>query len=137
MNILITGSKGFVGRHLEQHLMREHNLFLSARDQDNPKYICLDLLDKESVAEFIRLMSDRNIDVLIHTAGELVNSSMTYEEQMSVFDHNIEITKSVIQIVQKLNISKLINCSSIAVYPNEDGVYSELSEIRMSCISEC
>lgn len=137
MNILITGSKGFIGRHLEKHLMNMHNLFLTARDQGNPKYVYLDLLDNESVAEFIRFMSDKKIDVLIHTAGELVNSNMTCEEQMSVFEHNIEITKSIIKIVQDLNIQKLINCSSIAVYPNEDGIYSELSEVRMSGNSEC
>ncbi len=137
MNILITGSKGFVGRHLEQHLMSEHNLFLAARDKGNPKYIYLDLLDNVSVDEFIASMSGKNIDALIHTAGELVNSKMTYEEQMSVFNHNIEITKSVIKIVQELDVKKLINCSSIAVYPNEDGVYQESSEVRMSCNSEC
>lgn len=137
MNILITGAKGFVGRHLEKHLMNMHNLFLVARDQDNPKYVYLDLLDNDSVAEFIRLMSEKKIDVLIHTAGELVNSNMTCEEQMSVFEHNIEITKSIIKIVQELNIQKLINCSSIAVYPNEDGIYSEMSEIRMSNNTDC
>jgi nucleoside-diphosphate-sugar epimerase len=82
-------------------------------------------------------MSDKNIDVLIHTAGELVNSGMTYEDQILVFEHNIEITKSIVRIVQTLNIHKLINCSSIAVYPNEDGVYTESSEVRMSCNSEC
>lgn len=137
MNILITGARGFVGRHLEKHLVSKHNIFLTAREHDNFKYIFLDLLSKKSVDEFISIMSDKAIDVLIHTAGELVNSKMTDDEQMIVFDHNIEISKNIIKIVQVLNIKRLINCSSIAVYPNEDGTYQEASEIRMSCNSEC
>lgn len=137
MNILITGARGFVGRHLEKYLADKYNIFLTAREKNNPKYIFLDLLCRESVNKFINIMSDKDIDVLIHTAGELVNGKMTDDEQMVVFDHNIEMSKSVIKIVQELNIKKLINCSSMAVYPNEDGIYDETSEIRMSCNSEC
>lgn len=137
MNVIITGANGFVGKNLSKSLAKKHKLFLASRHVENHDSYYLDLNDKDSVKEFIDLLGSEEIDVLIHTAGKLVSSGMTFDEQMDVFYENIAITRSVVEIVNKLKIKRLINFSSMAVYPNENGVYSEMSEIRMSCNSEC
>lgn len=41
------------------------------------------------------------------------------------------------RLIRRLDIGLLVNCSSIAVYPNKDGEYAEDSEIRTSCNAEC
>lgn len=137
MNIIITGASGFVGKNLSKTLAEKHKLFLTSRQAENYGSYYLDLNHKESVEKFIDLLDSEEIDVLIHTAGKLVSGGMTYDEQMDVFNENIAITRSVVEIVNKLKIKRLINFSSMAVYPNENGVYSENSETRMSCNSEC
>ena len=137
MNVIITGASGFVGKNLSKTLADKHKLFLASRHAENDDSYYLDLNDKESVKKFIDLLGSEEIDVLIHTAGKLVSSGMTFDEQMEIFNENIAITRNVVEIVNKLKIKRLINFSSMAVYPNENGVYSERSEIRMSCNSDC
>lgn len=137
MNVIITGASGFVGKNLSKALAEKHKLFLTSRQAQNHDSYYLDLNDKNSVKKFIDLLGSEEIDVLIHTAGKLVSSGMTFDEQMDVFNENIAITRNVVEIVNKLKIKRLINFSSMAVYPNENGVYSERSEIRMSCNSDC
>jgi len=137
MNIIITGSNGFVGKHLSKALEKKHNLFLTSRSVSSDKSNYLDLSDADSVKKYIEKMRTIQIDVLVHTAGKLVNSGMSFDEQMQVFNENITITGNIIEIVREMKIKKLINFSSMAVYPNESGLYNEKSEIRMSCNSDC
>ncbi len=137
MNVIITGANGFVGRHLSDKLARKHELFLTSRSVNSDKADYLDLSDINSVKKYINKMSNMKIDVLVHTAGKLVSSGMTFDEQMDVFNENITITRNIVELIKKMEIKILINFSSMAVYPNESGIYNEKSEIRMSCNNDC
>ena len=58
-------------------------------------------------------------------------------DNIDILYQNIKITESVLEIARILKPKKIINFSSIAVYPNKDGIYSELSETRPSVNTEC
>ena len=139
MKVMITGAGGFVGNHLKAYLKEDFDLICTARNINKSDIEFLDLQDKDVVDEFINKHNDNEdrIDALVHTAYKLVDSQMTIDEQMRVFDDNIAITKSIIKIIKSLNINVVVNCSSMAVYPNEDGEFEECSEIRMSANTDC
>lgn len=135
-NILITGASGFLGRHLKNELTSDYNLILSGRHEGKDEYY-LDLLSQDSIETFLEIIKNIHIDAVIHTAGRLVNGNMSIEEQMNVFEDNIKITRNMIKVIKRTKCETLINCSSIAVYPNEDGIFDEESKVKMSCNTEC
>ena len=59
MNILLTGSGGFIGLHLKQYLGAKYNLF-TPRSKD------LNLLDESAVDNFFH---QNKIDFIIHSAA--------------------------------------------------------------------
>lgn len=137
MNVIITGANGFVGRHLSKSLISNYNLFLTSRCKGSNEFDYLDLNDFSSVKSYINKMRAEKVDVLIHTASKLVSSKMSFDEQMDVFNENIAITRNIVKIVKELKIKRLVNFSSMSVYPNKSGIYNEESEVCMSCNSDC
>lgn len=136
MTILITGAGGFVGKALERHLGELHTLRLISHSETETGYEAVDLSNCISVEEYIDAHSADCIDLLIHAASKLASADMSDEEQMRVFEQNIDITKNVAFIIKQLNIKRMIHCSTMAVYPNESGEYNEKSEIRTAENSE-
>ncbi|MBE5851347.1 MAG: NAD(P)-dependent oxidoreductase [Lachnospiraceae bacterium] len=134
--VLITGANGFLGKHLQKELASRYSIIATNRHSENELFY-LDLLDKRSVECFLRNMNKLHIDAIIHTAARLVDGTMTKDDEMKVLEDNLEITKNTIKLANQLKCDTFINCSSMAVYPNEDGVYNEKSEIRMSCNTDC
>ena len=120
MRILITGAGGFLGRHLAIHLRDNNELIMTGRRWTEGSEE-LDLCSDESVDRFIQNTQAGIIDGLIHTSSKMMSTGLSNEEQFDVLDSNIKITRNVVKIIQKLKINTLINCSSMAVYPNKDG----------------
>ena len=58
--VLITGSNGFIGRNLQEHLGTKYNIFPVSRRE-------ADLLDQKQVEQLFR---QENIDVVIHSANQ-------------------------------------------------------------------
>ena len=138
MNILITGANGFLGKHLVRFLRNDHNLFLiHRRPEGNLKeVIVMDLENVETVTNSFRYeLLNTQVDVVIHCAAILVNTGNIFD--FSVFEKNHAITKSLIHIVKTCKVKKLINLSTIGVYPNISGQYNELSAVAPSHNSEC
>lgn len=110
MNILITGSNGFIGRHMCLHLTRVgHNVF---------KY---DLgSTEEELKEYIS-----KCDFVIHLAG--INRPLTKEE---FYDGNTNFTKKVVDLIKesKRNIPIIISSSTQASLDNDYGKSKKLAE---------
>lgn len=79
MNILLTGSGGFIGQHLKKFLTK-YNLY-------TPRSYELNLLDKNAVTNYLR---DNNIEFIIHSAasGVRITPDATNED---VAKPNIEM----------------------------------------------
>lgn len=140
INILITGASGFIGRHLSRHLEKRYNVFNLVSDKSHnsciKNKIALDLRKNILTITYFRKFAKNNkIDIIIHLASRLVSSNET--EDMKILYDNLKITESLVEIAEFLKPNKIINFSTIAVYPNKSGTYSETSEVKTSCNTEC
>ena len=129
MNILITGAGGFIGKHLCSILSkRENNIYkiysnLSSVNRKNSYEI--DLTKGRAVGEIADDLSLKNIDVIIHLAAKMASPDNV--EDLAIFEDNIAISKNLVYLTKKLKPKVLINFSSMAVYPNVSGLFSEKS----------
>lgn len=83
-NILLTGSGGFIGKHLKKFLSEKFNLF-------TPRSFQLNLLDKNAVADYVKA---NKINFIIHSAscGVRISPDATVEE---VSKPNIEMFQNL------------------------------------------
>jgi nucleoside-diphosphate-sugar epimerase len=137
--ILITGASGFVGKHLVDILSDNYHILECKRTatSHNCNEVIVDLLDEESVKSAIvtLLQRDEKIEYCIHTAAIVAKSDNI--KSFSLFDSNMIITNNIIRLCQELAIEKVINFSSMAVYPNKSGHYNENSTINPSFNEDC
>ncbi len=136
MNILITGSGGFIGSNLINNLKNEYfilELYNGLEYNFNENKIVCNMQNEEHVEKLLN--EDIKIDIIIHAASVLATKDNVRD--LSLFYDNIKIYENLLLIVNKFKPQKLINFSSIAVYPNKDGFFSEISEIRPSLNTEC
>lgn len=142
MNILVSGADGFIGKHLCAHLRKEHELFavLSDSDASNTPVdmgtLAVDLSNRVRAKTLISdFKKDRMIDVIIHMAFNLASKKNLND--INALHDNIKISETVVEMLRILKPKKLINFSSIAVYPNRDGMYSESSVVNPSINNDC
>ena len=110
MKVLVTGSNGFIGRHVVEHLKRDHHEVFE-----------FDIYDSEtSLIEYIQ-----QADWIIHLAG--VNRPLTNEE---FYNGNTNFTKKLIDLVSRYNseVKIIANSSTQAELDNDYGKSKRLAE---------
>ena len=132
-NIFITGATGVVGKPLLQKIIDQgHNVFALSRSKKNDRWFS-DLgvtkiegdLFTESIYDDI---SDCDIEAIFHIAG--VNK-MCSKNPQGMFKANIEGTKEMLQLGNRLKIKKFIYTSSAVTLGEELGtIGNELSSHR-------
>ena len=132
-NIFITGSTGVVGKPLLRKIVdKGHNVFALSRSQNNDNFFS-DLGVKKIEGDLFTEaiydeLSDCNIDAIFHIAG--VNK-MCSKNPEGMFKANIEGTKEMLQLGNRLKIKKFIYTSSAVTLGEEIGtVGNELSDHR-------
>lgn len=137
MNIIISGADGFIGGDLFEWLSKNKNAYRcikAGRRQEDPEndYYHVDLSDRNSALAFADKIKGSGliIDAFVHCASVMADAGNA--KDMILLTRNIQLTENVIEIIELLGIKTIINLSSIAVYPNIDGVYDENSVIRPS-----
>ena len=132
-NIFITGSTGVVGKPLLRKIVDQgHNVFALSRSQNNDHFFS-DLGVKKIEGDLFTEaiydeLSDCNIDAIFHIAG--VNK-MCSKNPEGMFKANIEGTKEMLQLGNRLKIKKFIYTSSAVTLGEEIGtVGNELSDHR-------
>ena len=132
-NIFITGSTGVVGKPLLRKIVdKGHNVFALSRSQNNDHFFS-DLGVKKIEGDLFTEaiydeLSDCNIDAIFHIAG--VNK-MCSKNPEGMFKANIEGTKEMLQLGNRLKIKKFIYTSSAVTLGEEIGtVGNELSDHR-------
>jgi len=132
-NIFITGSTGVLGKPLLKKLKDEgHNVFALSRSKKNNNF-----LDSFGVVKVegdlfsdsvYDNLSSHNIDTIFHVAG--VNK-MCVKNPENMFNSNIEGTKKMLELGNKLKIKKFVYTSSAVTLGEELGtVGNELSKHR-------
>ena len=139
MRILITGANGFIGRYLRNHFQNGHEVYSITRTTNggllSENDYVMDLSDVNGVKEkFANNIFKQKMDVIIHCAAVFSNID---NKDITVFHKNNAITESMIYIAGITNTTKIINISTIGVYPNISGTYNEQSVIEPSVNHEC
>jgi UDP-glucose 4-epimerase len=140
MTILLTGVSGFIGGCLYDHLSKNHEVYRVLRnykDDGNDRIFYIDLINVDDVKYRINYSNefDIEIDIIIHCAALLAGSENS--KNIDLFNDNNRITESVILIAKKCNVKRVINFSTIGLYPNKDGVYNETSQVNPAFNAEC
>ena len=107
MNILLTGSNGFLGSYLHSYLNNTNNVFTLNRSNSDYNYNLQsdDIVFKES------------FELVIHTAGIAHKKPRSYKEEILLYESNINITQNLLNGLSKSGRpKKFIFISSVSVY---------------------
>lgn len=126
MNILITGAGGFIGNHLCDSLNKEHELFRiysSSNSISEGNSFAVDFKDRKATQNLIDILSKLKIGSIIHLASKMASTDEI--ENLQTLKDNIAITENLVLLVKKVRPKILIDFSSMSVYPNRSGLFSE------------
>jgi UDP-glucose 4-epimerase len=118
MNILVTGTSGFIGNKLAREL-KSRNYTVVGADIKSPatkppyKTLTIDLADWDQVKTL-----DDNFDVIYHIAGHSAGdlSTKNYEEDLR---SNTLSTANIIKLAQNSKTKQIVYASSMAVYGDQ------------------
>ena len=138
MSVLITGAKGFIGQHLTNLLEKDYEMLkvISAQpDCQEENVYGADFELKENVEKLFSNIKRYEVDTFIHLAGKTMDRDNT--KSLEIFKRNVLIAENVAWLIERLKPKKLINFSSMSVYPNISGVFSEQSSLGVDCNNDC
>lgn len=106
MNILLTGSSGFLGTYIKNNINKKHKIFYGTTSNIQDKnYLKFDSLYKN----IDEILKNQSIDCIIHNASIIPKSfnEATYE----LFLKNTEMMKNLYKYAEKSHLSKFIYLS--------------------------
>ena len=136
--ILITGADGFVGRKLCQTLGNDYEtyrLITPGSTPDDINALAVDLTDSEETRRLAEKLEGIHFHAVIHLAFILCAPGDW--NNFHYLHSNNRITENVIELLRSIKCDNLLNFSSLAVYPNRNGFYTEDSTVDPSPNTEC
>ena len=127
MNILLTGSTGFVGQNFLKYLSegkKNFQVFAISRKHENQKLDNVIWLKYDF--DFATILNDNNINIVIHLAGK-AHDTKNIAASDEYFKVNYEMTKQLFDAFRVSNANKFIFLSTIkAVGDNKTYVQNSL-----------
>ena len=135
MNILITGSSGFIGSYLANYLNDKHNIYVINRHDNisNPglNNICCDL-----TLPFSYDILPNCVDVVIHLA-----QSRNYRNfpgfSEDIYNVNVHSTFRLLEYARKVGAKKFVLASSGGVYGFGSHTFNEQSPVAPGGFYQC
>ncbi len=115
--ILITGSKGMVGRNLVERLSGDREVVLLT-----PGRAELNLLDREAVSGY---MNRTRPDIVFHLAAKVGGIQANINEPVEFFAENQLMNTHVILEAMGAGVKRLINLGSSCMYPRDRDILRE------------
>jgi nucleoside-diphosphate-sugar epimerase len=113
MNILLTGSNGFLGKYIFDELSKFANIFTLNRNNSNYNYI----LGENQI------IFDKKFDIVVHSAGKAHAIFESESEINSLFNINVKGTYDLLKGLEKSGIpEKFVFISSVSVYGLIQGI---------------
>lgn len=133
MNILITGSVGFIGYHLVNKLSKTKNKIygcdnLSSKSQDTQKKRLANLkknkkfsfkkLDLKDFNTFNNYYNSKSIDFIIHLAAQ-PGVRISQEKPLQTIDQNIKTFINLLEFCKQNKVKNFFYASSSSIYGNK------------------
>jgi len=128
MNILLTGSEGFVGMSLQKSLRKNgHEVFCLDRvyKEGKNKYLKVDLSEDLS-EEILNEVSEYKINLVIHLAAAKGDYNLSYND---FYRDNVVASDKLINLVKDLGIKSIIAYSTVSVYGHDNKLKSEEADL--------
>lgn len=129
--ILITGSSGYIGSCLKKYLRNEKKIYFL--DKDNPKkfdrdkkfFFKCNLNNKKKLEKILKKIKP---NIIIHLAARsTVNREI---KKKNYLFNNVKATQNLIDLMQKLKITKIIFSSTAAVYNKTSKFINEKDKLN-------
>ncbi len=121
--IVITGSSGFIGKHLHNYFT-DHNakVFGISRHKNATKnHVVIDTTDFNSLTRYIKKVSP---DAIFHLASDAI-VEVGQSNPYATFRNNITSALNILEISRQEKIPRIIIASSVHVYGNAPLPYRE------------
>ena len=106
--ILITGSKGMVGRNICEHKgSHKYDVLKPSRKE-------FDLLDLKNVETYIQ---NNQPEIIIHAAGMVGGIQANIKDPTKFFYNNLQMGLNLVKTARKAGIKNLLNIASSCMYP--------------------
>ena len=115
MNILVTGSNGFIGGHVSRYLREQGNYVVGLGRREYPvcevdEYICCDIDSVEAESLCGRIKAGR-LDAVVHLAADMRKEPYGVE----VVSHNCVGTQRLLELCEKNGVGVFAQLSSLPV----------------------
>lgn len=130
MNILITGSKGYLGSLIVKELKSHHQVTGLCKDNSMNEEInyCVDITNLSRLKQVCSIFKP---DVIIHTAA-ISSVNMAREDPQKTHDINVKGTENIVHVANEIG-SSVIFISSLAVLGELD-TYSQSKLEAEKCV---
>lgn len=123
IRVLITGSRGFVGRSLKKYLKNKIELDVICDDKSK--------FDLSKKFFFKLLLKKSKPNIIIHLASRTVSGSKSIQEDKLQFKNTLKPIKNLIECIKPLNgVQKLIFIGTIEEYGKAKNPYKENSRAK-------
>jgi len=110
MKVLITGSSGFLGRHVTSLLSYDHELVTPTRGE-------LDLLDSDAVCYIEHLCFHRKVDAIVHLAATCGGIGINKDNPGKFIYENLQMGINVLEGARQANLKKVVLMGTVCMYP--------------------
>ena len=131
-NIFLTGSTGILGKPLLKKLLNEgHNVYALSRNKIHDDFLISNnakIVNGELISDGIyEQLKDHSIEAIFHVAGA---NKKCQKDPSSMFRTNIEGTKQMLELGNKLKIEKFIYTSSAVTLGEQKGTIGNEDSIH-------
>ena len=117
INILITGSCGFLGEEVVNFFSIENNVLALDKEDpikysNNPKNIKTFKCDIRNFDKLEEIFDENKIDALIHCAAEILDE----KDPNEVWKTNFNGTKNLLDLCEKYNVKKFVFTSTFSIF---------------------
>ena len=114
MNILLTGSTGFIGSNLLNKLKINNKIFITVRGKKRNnlmKHKNIRIISFNNFNQLNEKLRKIRVDIIIHAATHY-NKSHSYTDLKKFSESNILFGNIILENIKKLNVKKFINFST-------------------------
>ena len=141
MKVLLTGGAGYIGSHVAVELCEAGHEVVIVDNLSNSSPTVVDRireitgaevgfyeLDVRNEGKLLKIFKDEDVDAVIHLAGlKAVGESV--EKPLEYYDNNINSMLTVLRVMKRCGVKKLVFSSTATVYGSSDIPYTEESQV--------